>query len=165
MNNLIIIAHPNTKESKISIEIKKYFASNNKENNEIVDLYEEYPDFKINVEKEQERLIKAENIIFVFPIYWYSVTPLLKQYMDKVFLYNFSYGNNYKLENKKWLAVTSSGKTKEGYKEIGKSLSDLTIFFDLTMSFMKLKKIGWINNFGAKEENIEKNIKEIKTLL
>ena len=39
---------------------------------EIVTLAELYPDFKIDVEKEQTRLLAADLIVFEYPIWWYS---------------------------------------------------------------------------------------------
>ena len=165
MKNLIIIAHPNIKKSKISSKIKQYFETREEDEQIILDLYEEYPDFKIDIKKEQKTLLEADNIVFVFPIQWYSWTPLLKQYIDDVFAYNFAYGPNFSLENKRWLAVTSSGRTVESYEELGKSLEELTEHINLTMEFVKLKKVDWINNFGAKKENINATIREIEKLI
>ncbi|MGT2357467.1 NAD(P)H-dependent oxidoreductase [Staphylococcus aureus] len=42
------------------------------------DLYREYPDFIINVKREQELVENHDNIIFQFPLYWYSSPSLLK---------------------------------------------------------------------------------------
>lgn len=39
---------------------------------EIVKLDELYPDFRINVEVEQQRLLKADIIVLEFPVFWYS---------------------------------------------------------------------------------------------
>lgn len=54
-----------------------------------IDLYELYPDFDINIRKEQKRLEAFDVIIFQHPIYWYSCPPLLKQYIDLVFEYDW----------------------------------------------------------------------------
>ena len=37
---------------------------------EIVKLDKLYPDFKINVEAEQQRLLKADVIVLQFPVFW-----------------------------------------------------------------------------------------------
>lgn len=52
---------------------------------EIVTLAELYPDFKIDVEKEQTRLLAADLIVFEYPIWWYSAPSILKKYVEDVF--------------------------------------------------------------------------------
>ena len=49
-----------------------------------IDLYAEYPDYNISIEREQQRLVEHDVIIFQFPIYWYSTPALLKEWQDLV---------------------------------------------------------------------------------
>ncbi|MCW5200358.1 NAD(P)H-dependent oxidoreductase, partial [Desulfobulbus sp. F4] len=42
------------------------------------DMYQEYPDFKIDAKKEQELLLEHDLIVFQHPIRWYSGPALLK---------------------------------------------------------------------------------------
>lgn len=39
-----------------------------------------YPDYKIDVEAEQQALLEADVIVLQFPFYWYSVPALLKKW-------------------------------------------------------------------------------------
>lgn len=48
------------------------------------DLYEHYPDFNIDIRREQALLEKHDIVVLHHPFYWYSVPPLLKQYFDLV---------------------------------------------------------------------------------
>ncbi|RTL87458.1 flavodoxin family protein [Ancylobacter aquaticus] len=57
------------------------------------DLYAEYPDFTIDVEREQQLLLEHDRIVLQFPMYWYSMPPLLKKWLDDVLTYNFAYGS------------------------------------------------------------------------
>lgn len=43
---------------------------------EIVKLDELYPNFKINVEAEQQKLLRAGIIVLQFPLFWYCCTPV-----------------------------------------------------------------------------------------
>jgi len=166
MKNLFIFAHPNLSSSNINASLKESITNNLEEYNaEILDLHEEYPEFKIDVQKEQKRILSADNIIFVFPIYWYSLTPILKQYLDVVLKYGFAYGDKFSIKGKGWIALTSSGKDKEGYENLGYSIEELMIFFELSMKYMKLNKLGWINNYGAKKDNIEDSLNDLKKYL
>jgi glutathione-regulated potassium-efflux system ancillary protein KefG len=56
------------------------------------DLYENYPDFNVDVEREQRLLTKHDVIIWHHPFYWYSSPPLLKQWIDMVLEYGWAYG-------------------------------------------------------------------------
>lgn len=60
----------------------------------IHDLYETYPDFDINIKKEQELLLNHDIIIWQHPFYWYSSPPVLKQWIDLVLEHGWAYGSN-----------------------------------------------------------------------
>ena len=144
MKTLVILAHPNINESKANKRWKEELLKYPQEI-EVHELYREYPDWNIDVKREQELLIKCEHIIFQFPLYWFNCPPLLKKWLDEVFEYNWAYGlNGDKLKNKKiGLAVTTGGK-REYYKHGGKnkfSLDEILIPFEETIRCMeKLKK-------------------------
>ena len=48
---------------------------------EIVKLDELYPDFKIDVEAEQQKLLRADIIVLQFPLFWYSAPSILERWM------------------------------------------------------------------------------------
>ncbi|NLK66518.1 MAG: NAD(P)H-dependent oxidoreductase [Campylobacteraceae bacterium] len=76
----------------------------------------------IDVKKEQELLTKAQNIVFQFPLFWYSMPPMLKAYQDAVFTYGFAHGSTGKaLENKNFHIATTLG---SGLEKYGKDASD-----------------------------------------
>ena len=61
-----------------------------------------YPDFKIDVKKEQEKLVKADSIILQFPMFWYNAPALMRQWFESVLEHGFAYGSKGKaLEGKK----------------------------------------------------------------
>jgi len=51
---------------------------------EMTQLYELYPDGRIDVPAERERLLRATRLVFQFPLQWYSTPALLKQWEDVV---------------------------------------------------------------------------------
>lgn len=68
----------------------------------VVDLGAEYPDFKIDVKKEQQRLLDADVIVLQFPIFWYSAPSILHRWMEETFVHGFSHGRTGdKLKGKK----------------------------------------------------------------
>ncbi|MCK7529144.1 MAG: NAD(P)H-dependent oxidoreductase [Ignavibacteriales bacterium] len=57
------------------------------------DLYEEYYDFNIDVEREKKLLVEHDIIIFHHPFFWYSTPALLKQWEDLVLEHGWAYGS------------------------------------------------------------------------
>jgi glutathione-regulated potassium-efflux system ancillary protein KefF len=55
-------------------------------------LYDLYPDFDIDVDAEQAALKHADLVVWMHPIYWYSVPAMLKHWFDVVLLRGWAYG-------------------------------------------------------------------------
>ena len=47
-------------------------------------VYSLYPDGKIDVAAEQSVLLAHDRLVFQHPFYWYSIPPLMKQWLDDV---------------------------------------------------------------------------------
>jgi glutathione-regulated potassium-efflux system ancillary protein KefG len=86
---LILFAHPAFQKSRVNRRL--IAAVRNMENVTINDLYEEYPDFFVNIKREQELLLSHDIIIFQHPLYWYSCPALLKEWQDLVLQYGFAW--------------------------------------------------------------------------
>ena len=76
-----------------------------------------YPDFKIDVKSEQEKLKKAEIIVFQFPVFWYSYPSLMHKWMEDVFVFGFSHGTGEALNGKTLIASLTSGAPEEIYRK------------------------------------------------
>jgi len=84
------------------------------------DLYQLYPDFYIDVQHEQELLLQHDIIVLQHPLYWYSVPPLMKQWIDLVLEHGWAYGRTGNmLAGKKLLNVFTAGGGKEAYCDQG----------------------------------------------
>ncbi|SDS19329.1 Putative NADPH-quinone reductase (modulator of drug activity B) [Paenibacillaceae bacterium GAS479] len=120
MKTLVIVVHPNLEQSKVN----KTWAERlqQEEGMTLHYLYAQYPDFKINVEKEQQLLVEHDRIVFQFPFYWYSSPALLKQWLDDVLTYGFAYGSaSSKLQGKELLLALSTGGLAEAYESSGRN--------------------------------------------
>lgn len=128
MKTLVIISHPEITESGS----QQYLLSSIPENNDITvhHLESAYPDFNIDVEKEQALLKEHERIIFQFPFYWYSAPGLLKKWQDDVLTDGFAYGKRGNvLAGKEFGLVMSMGIKEEEYQPGGRegfSIGELT---------------------------------------
>ncbi len=120
MKLLVIVVHPDLNQSRAN----RVFVDELKQDSHIIvrDLYREYPDWRIDVEKEQALLLQFDRIVFQFPFYWYSCPPLLKKWFDDVFTYGWAFGTGGDhLLGKTFLTATTIGGLEEGYKAGGES--------------------------------------------
>jgi len=117
---LIILAHPNFDQSFANKTIIEELQKSNLEL-EIRNLYNLYPDFNIDMKVEQEALLRHQTIVFQYPFYWLNITPMLKQWFDLVFEYQFAYGSKGdKLKGKDFLPSFTVGSPEEAYRPLGK---------------------------------------------
>lgn len=115
---LVIFAHPRRHRSRINSRLIE--AIQGLEGLTLVDLYEEYPDFLINVAREQKRLREHRLLVFQHPFYWYSCPPLLKEWLDNVLEYGFAYGEGgTALHGLDFLHVISTGAASSAYQPSG----------------------------------------------
>ncbi len=108
---LILFAHPSQSRSDINLPL---FQASHQDDVTCVDLYAEYPDFRIDIDKEQKRLLAHDVIIFMFPMYWYSTPALLKEWQDLVLEHGFAEGEA--LKGKQFLCAISTGGPKKAYQ-------------------------------------------------
>jgi glutathione-regulated potassium-efflux system ancillary protein KefG len=84
------------------------------------DLYEAYPDFDVDVDREQELLLAHDVIVLQHPFYWYSTPALIKQWEDLVLQHGWAYGTEgTALHGKKLLNALTSGGREEAYQPDG----------------------------------------------
>ena len=115
---LIQFAHPALQKSRVNRKL--IAALQSLEDVTINDLYEEYPDFSVNVKREQELLLSHDIIVFQHPFYWYSCPALLKEWEDLVLQYGFAYGAQGTQLNGKWvLTAITTGGPKSAYQRDG----------------------------------------------
>lgn len=111
---LILFAHPALEKSRVNKRLIRDVSS--LPNVTFNDLYEEYYDFNINVEKEKELLVKNDIIIFHHPFFWYSTPALLKQWEDLVLEHGWAYGSKgTALISKKCMNIITTGGSSQAY--------------------------------------------------
>lgn len=115
---LVLFAHPSPKRSEVNIPLMQ--ATKAEDNVTVVDLYAEYPTFQIDIDKEQQRLLEHDVIVFMFPLYWYSTPSILKEWQDLVLEYGFAYGSEGQaLKGKTFVCALTAGASESGYHAAG----------------------------------------------
>ncbi|MEM9835466.1 MAG: NAD(P)H-dependent oxidoreductase [Bacteroidota bacterium] len=113
-STLLLFAHPALEKSRINRELVQGIEAI--PDLTLNDLYQQYPDFYIDVQREQELLLQHEIIIWQHPLYWYSIPPLLKQWIDLTLQHDWAYGSRgVFLKGKKVLSVISAGASRASY--------------------------------------------------
>ena len=106
------------------------------------DLYEEYPNFNIDIEYEKKLLTDHQIIIWQHPFYWYSAPPLLKQWIDLVLEFGWAYGpGGDALKGKIVFNSITSGGSRSAYNKDGHNrftVRDLLAPFDQTATLCKM---------------------------
>ena len=111
---LILFAHPRFEKSKTNrallAGVEKIAGVT------LNDLYEQYPDFNIDVEREKDLLLAHEVIIWQHPLYMYSAPAMLKQWMDLVLEYGWAHGSQGNaLKDKMIFNALTAGGARESY--------------------------------------------------
>lgn len=108
---LVIAAHPQMEHSRATRALMEAAARLPAAQVAVRDLYALYPDYWIDVPAEQQQLAKAELLVWLHPVHWYSMPPLLKLWLDEVFAFGWAYGPGGRaLEGKAlWLAASTGG--------------------------------------------------------
>lgn len=117
---LLVVAHPRLDRSVVNAGLVR--SATALQEVEVHDLYEAYPDFQIDVAAEQERLLRHDVIGVQFPLFWYSVPALLKEWFDLVWLHGFAYGGHApRLAGKVLFCAASTGGDAESYRQDGRN--------------------------------------------
>jgi len=115
---LILFAHPALEKSRVNRRLAA--AVDSLPDVTLRDLYEEYPEFDVDVEHEQSLLSEHDILVLQHPFFWYSVPPLLKQWIDLVLEHGWAYGSEGKaLIGKPVLNAISTGGREDAYRHGG----------------------------------------------
>ena len=137
---LILFAHPAFEKSRVHKAMVKQIPRI--DGITFHDLYESYPDFDIDLDREQTLLLQHDVIVFQHPFYWYSCPPILKQWMDLVLEHGWAYGRGgTNLSGKILFNAITAGGREEVYQESGYNrftVKQLLAPFDQTAHLCKM---------------------------
>jgi len=115
---LVLFAHPALRRSQVNKHLLA--AVEGLVGVEVNDLYQRYPDFDIDVAREQRLLLDHHVVVLQHPFYWYSTPAILKEWQDLVLEHGWAYGHNGRaLEGKALMNVVTTGGPEAAYREDG----------------------------------------------
>jgi glutathione-regulated potassium-efflux system ancillary protein KefF len=120
MKTLVIVSHPYPEQSHVvkalqqTVEQLPGFTVRNLES-----LYGNDPK-AFDVVAEQAASDAADRIVFLFPIHWFNLTPMLKAYLNEVWTYGWAFGpEGTALKGKELVVVATAGATESTYSLSG----------------------------------------------
>jgi glutathione-regulated potassium-efflux system ancillary protein KefF len=132
---LVLLAHPSIEQSRVNRRlvqaIRQAFelAGSSRDGARVVgatnriavrNLYALYPDYLIDAAAEQVCLAKARLVVWLHPIHWYGMPPLMKLWLDEVLAFGWAYGpGGHSLQGKDLWLVASTGSPEEAYHPSG----------------------------------------------
>ena len=115
---VVLCAHPHREHSRVTQALAQ--AAADLPEVELRDLYALYPDYLIDVAAEQAALADTELLVWLHPVHWYGMTPLLKLWADEVLSFGWAYGRGgTALRGKDLWLVASTGGSAEAYRPDG----------------------------------------------
>ncbi|MFQ3550028.1 MAG: NAD(P)H-dependent oxidoreductase [Armatimonadota bacterium] len=106
---------------------------------DLIDLYADYfnpvlkaEDFQLfqqgkaadDIAKYQEKVLWADAMVFICPVWWFSIPAVLKGWIDRVFSIGFAYGYGENglvglLKHQKVVIIQTCGGTEDAYENYG----------------------------------------------
>jgi putative NADPH-quinone reductase len=171
---LVIQAHDDMNNSRVNKRFSKEIEGC--ENIEIRDIKALYPDYKIDIEAEQDAIRRADKIIFQFPMFWFNAPSILKEWMDKVYALGFAFDvtkegyQRRELDKKEFMLAISMGGAQaaydgEGYKNVNECLTP----YIYTAKFCGMEVVEPFYIYGAmgslNDDKLEELSKEFKAAI
>lgn len=167
---LILFAHPALHKSRIN---KRLIAGiHNIDGVTFNNLYDRYPDFFIDIKREQRLLVEHDVIVWHHPFYWYSAPAIIKEWMDLVLEHGFAYGKHGRaLEGKQAISVITTGAKKEVYCEGGRNhytINQFLVPFHQSANLCRMEYLPPFVVYGThtmKEADMEDAAEKYRNLL
>ena len=117
-------------------------------------LYDLYPDFDVDPAAEQAALARAGLVVWLHPLYWYTVPGLMKHWFDEVLVGGWAHGEGgTALAGKDCLWVTTGGDAL-AYTPEGRHAHPFAAFVPVVEQTARYCGMNWLEPFvvhGAHE--------------
>ncbi|TXH89056.1 MAG: NAD(P)H dehydrogenase [Rhodoferax sp.] len=113
----LVAAHPHWERSRVNRQLLQ--AAQSQPQVQVCDLFGRYPDYAIDVAREQQALVATQLVVLLHPVQWYSMPALLKLWLDEVLVLHWAYGAKHVLRGKDLWLVASTGGSEHSYHPQG----------------------------------------------
>ena len=117
---LVLAAHPQLEHSRVTRALLQALTRVALPRVALRRLYDLYPDYFIDSAAEQAALQQAQLVVWLHPVHWYSMPPLMKLWQDETLAFGWAYGpGGEALQGKDLWLVTSTGGPEASYRPDG----------------------------------------------
>ncbi|MFM2479814.1 NAD(P)H-dependent oxidoreductase [Celerinatantimonas sp. YJH-8] len=161
MKTLVIVSHPYPDQSHVikSLESVAVAAENVTVRN--LDTLYGTDINHFDIAAEQAACEDVDRIVFMFPIHWFNLTPMLKAYLNEVWTYGWAFGpEGNALRDKECLVVVSAGASQSTYSHSGLIQSTMDEVLTpmkasaLYIGMKYLQPLVFLDAMGVSEERI-----------
>ena len=144
MKTLILLTHENYPASKANRALLESLP----EGAPVVvrNLYEKYPDGRIDDAAEQSLAEQFDRIIFQYPMYWYDVPAFFKKWLDEVLAFGWAFGTREALRGKSIGLVITTGSPRETFtrEQAGFTIEESALPVIATIRYVKAEYAGLV---------------------
>lgn len=145
---LVLFAHPALHTSRVNRALLQ--AARQVRGITVHDLYEAYPAHDLDVPREQTLLTAHDVVVLQHPFYWYSVPPILKEWMDLVLEHGWAYGSKgTALRGKTLISAITTGGRESAYSPGGGNRYTMLQFLAPVEMTARLCGMNWLPPFVA----------------
>lgn len=119
MKTLVIVSHPYPEQSTAVMALQQ--AAQQQDDVTVRNLETLYGGdlSRIDVVAEQKAAEQVDRVLFLFPIHWFNLTPMLKAYLNAVWAYGWAFGGGSALKGKEMQVVVTTGASAFTYSADG----------------------------------------------
>jgi glutathione-regulated potassium-efflux system ancillary protein KefF len=142
---VVIYAHPYPLRSRACAKLLE--AIGDLPSLQVRALYDLYPDFDIDIDAERAALAQASAVVWLHPVYWYSVPSLMKHWIDTVLARGWAYGTGgTALAGKDCLWVATAGGDEEDAQAAdGHTYEDFVRFTPVVEQVARYCGMRWLD--------------------
>ena len=159
---LTLFAHPRLDRSEVNAPM--FAAAQAIKGVTCIDLYARYPQFDIDIAREQSVLRDHDVIILMHPLYWYAAPAIIKEWIDLVLEYGFAYGaDGTALRGKVMFNAVTCGTPRAGYTPDGINRAELRTLlmpFERTAELCHMRYIAPYATFDASSLRAENKVSD-----
>jgi glutathione-regulated potassium-efflux system ancillary protein KefF len=138
----VFYAHPYPRRSRACAALLS--SIDGMEGVEVRSLYDLYPDFDIDAKAERAALARSAAIVWLHPLYWYTVPSLMKHWFDHVLVRGWAYGEGGdKLHGKPCLWVATTGADEAQYRLEGAHAHPFAAFVPVVEQTARFCGLRW----------------------
>jgi glutathione-regulated potassium-efflux system ancillary protein KefF len=139
---LVIYAHPYPRHSRASEALVN--AIRGLPGVEVRSIYDLYADFDIDAGAEQAALEKASLVVWLHPIYWYTVPGMMKHWFEQVLVQGWAYAGGSALAGKDCLWVATTGGDERDYSSEGSHGHSFEAFVPAVEQTARFCGMNWL---------------------